>query len=66
MDLALSTIDFIEVFQGGYLNDERWYELLNAGLRDPGHRRQRLPGQYRPAFAERAVSFPCSGPSEPW
>ena len=32
MDLALRNIEFIEVFQGGYLNDERWYELLNAGF----------------------------------
>jgi len=32
MDLALGNIDFIEVFQAGYLNDERWYELLNAGF----------------------------------
>jgi hypothetical protein len=32
MDLALRNIEFIEVFQGGYLNDERWYELLNSGF----------------------------------
>ena len=33
MDLALGSIDFIEVFQSGVLQDERWYELLNAGFR---------------------------------
>jgi hypothetical protein len=36
MDLALGSIDFIEVFQFGILQDERWYELLNAGLRVTG------------------------------
>ena len=36
MDLALGSIDFIEVFQAGVLNAERWYELLNAGLRVTG------------------------------
>ena len=36
MDLALGSIDFIEVFQSGVLNAERWYELLNAGLRVTG------------------------------
>jgi hypothetical protein len=36
MDLALGSIDFIEVFQSGVLQAERWYELLNAGLRVTG------------------------------
>jgi hypothetical protein len=36
MDLALGSIDFIEVFQFGVLHDDRWYELLNAGLRVTG------------------------------
>ena len=36
MDLALGSIDFIEVFQFGVLHAERWYELLNAGLRVTG------------------------------
>jgi len=36
MDLALGSIDFIEVFQAGVLQAERWYELLNAGLRVTG------------------------------
>jgi hypothetical protein len=36
MDLALGSIDFIEVFQFGVLHTERWYELLNAGLRATG------------------------------
>jgi hypothetical protein len=32
MDLALGGLDFIEVFQAGYLKDDSWYELLNAGF----------------------------------
>src|SRR5687767_1944559 len=36
MDLALGSMDFIEVFQFGVLQTERWYELLNAGLRVTG------------------------------
>lgn len=36
MDLALQTIDFVEVFQFGVLKSEAWYELLNAGLRVTG------------------------------
>jgi hypothetical protein len=36
MDLALGSIDFIEVFQFGVLKTEPWYELLNAGLRVTG------------------------------
>lgn len=36
MDLALGSIDFIEVFQFGVLKTEAWYELLNAGFRVTG------------------------------
>ena len=36
MDLALGSIDFIEVFQFGVLKTDAWYELLNAGLRVTG------------------------------
>jgi hypothetical protein len=36
MDLALGSIDFVEVFQFGVLKTEAWYELLNAGLRVTG------------------------------
>jgi hypothetical protein len=36
MDLALSKIDFVEVFQFGILKTEAWYELLNAGFRVTG------------------------------
>jgi hypothetical protein len=32
MDLALGSIDFLEVFQFGKLWSAEWYELLNAGL----------------------------------
>lgn len=32
MDLALGSIDFMEVFQFGKLWNNEWYELLNAGL----------------------------------
>jgi hypothetical protein len=36
MDLALRTIDFVEVLQSGVLKTEPWYRLLNAGLRVTG------------------------------
>jgi hypothetical protein len=36
MDVALGTIDFVEVFQFGILKAEPWYELLNAGFRVTG------------------------------
>ncbi|HSB15746.1 MAG TPA: CehA/McbA family metallohydrolase [Bryobacteraceae bacterium] len=36
MDLALGTIDFVEVFQFGVLKTDAWYQLLNAGLRVTG------------------------------
>jgi hypothetical protein len=36
MDLALGNIHFLEVFQFGVLHTERWYELLNAGLKFTG------------------------------
>lgn len=36
MDLALGSIDFVEVFQFGVLKTEQWYELLNAGLKVTG------------------------------
>jgi hypothetical protein len=36
MDVALGTIDFVEVFQFGVLKAEPWYELLNAGFRVTG------------------------------
>jgi hypothetical protein len=36
MDIALGSIDFIEVFQFGVLKAEPWYELLNAGFRVTG------------------------------
>ncbi len=36
MDLALETLDFVEVFQFGVLKTTQWYEVLNAGLRVTG------------------------------
>lgn len=36
MDLALGTIDFVEVFQFGVLKMDAWYQVLNAGLRVTG------------------------------
>jgi hypothetical protein len=36
MDVALGTIDFVEVLQFGVLKAELWYELLNAGFRVTG------------------------------
>ncbi len=36
MDVALKTLDFVEVFQFGVLKTESWYELLNAGFRVTG------------------------------
>src|SRR5262249_28185579 len=36
MDLALGSIEFIEVFQFGVLKMDPWYELLNAGFRVTG------------------------------
>jgi hypothetical protein len=36
MDVALGTIDFVEVLQFGLLKAEPWYELLNAGFRVTG------------------------------
>src|SRR4029453_5079795 len=36
MDLALGSIDFVEVFQFGLLKSEPWYEILNAGFRVTG------------------------------
>jgi len=44
MDLTLSRLDFIEVFQFGVLKSQEWYELLNAGFQVTGNRRQRFPG----------------------
>jgi hypothetical protein len=51
MDLALGTIDFIEVFQFGELKAEPWYELLNAGFRVTGIAGSDFPanlGRFRP------------------
>lgn len=36
MDVALGSIDFVEVLQFGVLKAEPWYELLNAGFRVTG------------------------------
>ncbi|MBI3682314.1 MAG: CehA/McbA family metallohydrolase [Acidobacteria bacterium] len=36
MDVALGSIDFVEVFQFGSLRTEQWYELLNAGFKVTG------------------------------
>ena len=36
MDLTLSHLDFIEVFQFGVLKSQEWYELLNAGFQVTG------------------------------
>jgi len=36
MDLTLSRLDFIEVFQFGVLKSQEWYELLNAGFQVTG------------------------------
>jgi hypothetical protein len=51
MDLALASIDFIEVFQFGVLKTEPWYELLNAGFRVTGVAGSDFPAnlsQFRP------------------
>ncbi|MCC6364634.1 MAG: CehA/McbA family metallohydrolase [Bryobacterales bacterium] len=36
MDLALKSIDFVEVFQFGRLKTGQWYQLLNAGFQVTG------------------------------
>ncbi|HUQ92145.1 MAG TPA: CehA/McbA family metallohydrolase [Bryobacteraceae bacterium] len=36
MDVALGSLDFVEVFQFGRLKTEQWYQLLNAGFRVTG------------------------------
>jgi hypothetical protein len=36
LDVALRTLDFVEVFQFGILKTEAWYQLLNAGFRVTG------------------------------
>jgi hypothetical protein len=36
MDVALGTIDFVEIFQFGVLKTDPWYELLNAGFQVTG------------------------------
>lgn len=61
MDLALGTIDFIEVFQFGVLKTEPWYELLNAGFRVTGIAGSDFPvGLNRPEEWPRLV--PLLGP----
>ena len=44
MDLALGSIDFVEVYQFGVLKTEPWYELLNAGFRVTGIAGSDFPG----------------------
>ena len=36
MNLALNTLDFVEVMQYALIKTEGWYELLNAGFRVTG------------------------------
>jgi hypothetical protein len=51
MDLALGTIDFVEVFQFGVLKTDPWYQLLNAGFRVTGVAGSDFPAnlsQFRP------------------
>src|SRR5262249_20259270 len=44
MDLALRSIDFLEVFQFGVLKTEQWYEIINAGFRVTGIAGSDFPG----------------------
>jgi hypothetical protein len=57
MDLALGSIDFIEVFQFGVLKKEPWYRLLNAGFRVTG-----VAGSDFPANLSRLKPWPRSVP----
>ena len=61
MDLAMGNLDFIEVFQGGYLNDERWYELLNAGFEMKGIAGSDFPTTFSSLVA-RGRYIPVLGP----
>ena len=57
MDLALGSIDFLEVFQFGVLKTEPWYEILNAGFRVTG-----VAGSDFPANLPRARPWPRAIP----
>lgn len=57
MDVALGTIDFVEVFQFGELKAEPWYELLNAGFRVTG-----IAGSDFPVPLNRRTSWPRAIP----
>jgi hypothetical protein len=61
MDLALQSIDFVEVFQFGVLKTEAWYEVLSAGFRVTG-----IAGSDFPANLPRAKpwsrTIPLLGP----
>ncbi|MEX2261487.1 MAG: CehA/McbA family metallohydrolase [Bryobacteraceae bacterium] len=61
MDLALGSVDFIEVHQFGVLKTREWYQLLNAGLRVTGIAGSDFPvpfGRFKPW----PRAFPLLGP----
>src|SRR5262249_11410540 len=60
MDLALGSIDFVEVFQAGVLKMDAWYQLLNAGLRVTGVAGSDFPVTIGRRFWPR--SMPLLGP----
>ena len=57
MDLALGSIDFVEVFQFGVLKTDPWYEILNAGFRVTG-----VAGSDFPANLPRSKPWPRAIP----
>ena len=61
MDLALGSIDFVEVFQFGVLKTEPWYELLNAGFRVTGIAGSDFPANL-PRFKPWPRAIPLLGP----
>jgi hypothetical protein len=61
MDLALQSIDFVEVFQFGVLKIEPWYEVLNAGFRVTGIAGSDFPANL-PRFKPWPRAIPLLGP----
>lgn len=57
MDLALGSIDFVEVYQFGELKAGPWYEILNAGFRVTG-----VAGSDFPANLPRLKPYPRAIP----
>jgi hypothetical protein len=61
MDLALGSIDFVEVFQFGELKMGRWYEVLDAGFRVTGVAGSDFPANL-PRFKPWPRAIPLLGP----